>query len=203
MPSRPYENNMCGKAKQLGLSSYFFLTLYSTIFQPGTVNGCAAMTPRGSHQRQIAKLSFSKGVRSSSRRFISVILRTYKPPVSRSHFAISSRSSKFAMLANAVAPKLSLASEQTLPSFSTFLVLFTVATLVSHLIYNRYFHSLRHFPGPFWGSLTDAFHTYLMWRKTSHTEQLAFHEKYGSYRCPAPHTEWQGLIIAQQVPFSA
>ena len=29
----------------------------------------------------------------------------------------------------------------------------------------------------------DAYHTYLMWRKSSHTEQLALHKQHGQYSC--------------------
>ena len=51
--------------------------------------------------------------------------------------------------------------------------------MLGQCLYNRYFHPLHLVPGPVWGSLTDFYHLYLMWRKTSHTQQLALHQKYG------------------------
>lgn len=45
-------------------------------------------------------------------------------------------------------------------------------------VYNRYFHPLRHFPGPFWGSISDFFKLWIHTRQ-AHTLGLAYHAKYG------------------------
>lgn len=93
------------------------------------------------------------------------------------------------MLASTLLPKLSLATEFTLPSVFALCACVVTIFLLLPLIYNRYFHPLRKFPGPFWGSLMDVYHTYLMWRKSSHTEQLALHKKHGQSCCycfPSP-----------------
>ena len=87
------------------------------------------------------------------------------------------------MLASTPLPMLSPATQLLFPSVSAFLGLVVIISLLLPLLYNRYFHPLRRFPGPFSGSLMDAYHTYLMWRKSSHTKQLALHKKYGQSSC--------------------
>lgn len=54
-------------------------------------------------------------------------------------------------------------------------------------IYNRYFHPLRHFPGPFWASLSDFFKLWIMHTKQSHTLGLKYHEQYGPVVRAAPN----------------
>lgn len=46
-------------------------------------------------------------------------------------------------------------------------------------IYNRYFHTLRHFPGPFWGSVSDFYKIWVLHTKQAHTLGLKYHEEYG------------------------
>jgi hypothetical protein len=53
------------------------------------------------------------------------------------------------------------------------LTLFTL----SRAIYNRYFHPLRHFPGPFWASITDFYLVYMV--ASIPTLGLELHQKYG------------------------
>lgn len=48
-------------------------------------------------------------------------------------------------------------------------------------LYNRYFHPLHRFPGPFWGSVTDLYHTYLLSTSQVHLKQLRLHQTYGSH----------------------
>ena len=74
------------------------------------------------------------------------------------------------------------------PPVKAVLGLVIVCSFILPLVYNRFFHPLRKFPGPFWGSLMDAYHTYLMWRKSSHTEQLALHKTHGQFSCCYPPT---------------
>ena len=69
------------------------------------------------------------------------------------------------------------------PPIRAVLGLVVIVSFILPLLYNRYFHPLRKFPGPFWGSLMDAYHTYLMWRKSSHTEQLDLRKKHGQSSC--------------------
>ena len=54
-------------------------------------------------------------------------------------------------------------------------------------IYNRYFHPLRHFPGPFWGSVSDFFKLWILHTKQAHTLGLKYHEKYGPVVRAAPN----------------
>ena len=58
-------------------------------------------------------------------------------------------------------------------------LIFCVATYTA--LYNRYFHPLHRFPGPFWGSVTDLYHTYLLSTSQVHLKQLRLHQAYGSY----------------------
>lgn len=54
-------------------------------------------------------------------------------------------------------------------------------------VYNRYFHPLRHFPGPFWGSISDFFKLWILHTKHAHTLGLAYHAKYGPVVRAAPN----------------
>ena len=58
-------------------------------------------------------------------------------------------------------------------------LIFCVATY--NALYNRYFHPLHRFPGPFWGSVTDLYHTYLLGTGQVHLKQLRLHQSYGSH----------------------
>lgn len=60
------------------------------------------------------------------------------------------------------------------------ILIFCVATY--NALYNRYFHPLHRFPGPFWGSVTDLYHTYLLSTSRVHLKQLKLHQAYGSYK---------------------
>lgn len=77
-----------------------------------------------------------------------------------------------------------LAQIPILPVVGLHHVLLATATCILlvvcyHGVYNRYFHPLRAFPGPFWGSVTDLYNTFLFATKESHLRQLELHEKYG------------------------
>ena len=54
-------------------------------------------------------------------------------------------------------------------------------------IYNRHFHPLRHFPGPFWASVSDFFKLWIVHTKQTHTLGLKYHEKYGPVVRAAPN----------------
>ena len=62
------------------------------------------------------------------------------------------------------------------------LAVIIVFVIVANAIYNRYFHPLHKFPGPFWGSVTDLYNTYLLSTRQVHVKQLRLHEQYGEYR---------------------
>lgn len=66
-------------------------------------------------------------------------------------------------------------------------ILFTLfgSYVVLRLMYNRYFHPLRNFPGPIWGSLTDFYKLYIVAQKDAHTRGIAMHKKYG-LKLPLP-----------------
>ena len=54
-------------------------------------------------------------------------------------------------------------------------------------IYNRYFHPLRNFPGPFWGSISDFYKLWILHTKQAHTLGLKYHERYGPVVRAAPN----------------
>lgn len=49
------------------------------------------------------------------------------------------------------------------------------------VVYNRRIHPLSKFPGPFFGSITDIYKTYLFSTKEFHLKSLALHEQYGQF----------------------
>ena len=51
------------------------------------------------------------------------------------------------------------------------------AAFIIRGVYNRYFHPLHRFPGPFWGSVTDFYKFYMI--TTVPTFGLQLHKKYG------------------------
>lgn len=66
-------------------------------------------------------------------------------------------------------------------------IAFLLLYAVYRAIYNRFFHPLRHFPGPFWASVSDFFKLWLIHTKQSHTLGLRYHEKYGPVVRAAPN----------------
>lgn len=69
------------------------------------------------------------------------------------------------------------------PSYFASLAMSTivVGAIVGNMIYNRYFHPLRHFPGPVWASLSDFWKLYICLTKESHTRGIKLHEIYGGF----------------------
>ena len=61
------------------------------------------------------------------------------------------------------------------------MLVFIACVATYNALYNRYFHPLHRFPGPFWGSVTDLYHTYLLSTSQVHLKQLRLHQAYGSY----------------------
>lgn len=51
-----------------------------------------------------------------------------------------------------------------------------VAACIIKAIYNVFFHSLRHFRGPVWATLTPFYLTYLFAIKKSHLKSKELHE---------------------------
>lgn len=73
---------------------------------------------------------------------------------------------------------------QTLLQFLTthvlvFFILTSGLTGLYFTVYNKLFHPLRRFPGPFWGGVTDLYNTYLFATREGHLKLLALHQKYG------------------------
>ena len=75
---------------------------------------------------------------------------------------------------------------QFLQGLSLFLALVVFYALYRG-IYNRYFHPLRNFPGPFWGSVSDFSKLWILHTKQAHTLGLKYHEKYGPVVRAAPN----------------
>jgi hypothetical protein len=59
-----------------------------------------------------------------------------------------------------------------------------VAAILLRGIYNRYFHPLAHFPGPFWGSVSDFYKLWIIYKRDAHTLGLQLHKKYGEEKEP-------------------
>ena len=51
--------------------------------------------------------------------------------------------------------------------------------LILRATYNRYLHPLRHFPGPFWASVTDFYKLYLLYTGDLTSLSLKQHRTYG------------------------
>lgn len=64
-------------------------------------------------------------------------------------------------------------------SMSVTFSLLLVGAVIANAIYNRYFHPLRHFPGPFWAGISDFWKFYIFLTKESHTRGIELHERYG------------------------
>ncbi|CAG8953710.1 hypothetical protein HYFRA_00006599 [Hymenoscyphus fraxineus] len=54
-------------------------------------------------------------------------------------------------------------------------------------VYSIYFHPLRHFPGPFWASISNFWKLYIAITKESHIRGIKYHEKYGPVIRVAPN----------------
>ena len=48
-------------------------------------------------------------------------------------------------------------------------------------VYNRFFHPYRHFPGPFWASITDLWYWRAVRYARGEDHQLPIHKKYGPF----------------------
>lgn len=59
------------------------------------------------------------------------------------------------------------------------LLAYTVYSCISQVIYYRFFHPLRHFPGPFWATVTRIWLAYHNYRQTELAACYAAHAKYG------------------------
>lgn len=85
------------------------------------------------------------------------------------------------------------------------LEVFVVYVLVK-CTYNRYFHPLANFPGPFFGSLTDWYFVYMI--TSIPTIGMDLHKKYGMLKCSRGcHSEFylilhQGLLYVLHPTFS-
>lgn len=70
------------------------------------------------------------------------------------------------------------------------LVLLSVSAVIGKGIYNRYFHPLSRFPGPFWASMTDIYLVFFI--KSVPTYGLEMHKKHGKYYGCSPN---RGLLL--------
>ena len=67
----------------------------------------------------------------------------------------------------------------TFRSFAYCFLAFILYSIVAQIIYYRYFHPLKNFPGPFWASVTRLWIGWHCWRQTELETEKALHEKYG------------------------
>lgn len=65
--------------------------------------------------------------------------------------------------------------------------------VISKGFYNRYFHPLRNFPGPFWGGITDFYLVYMI--ASVPTFGLDLHKKYGGDNPSASEKSANTLIL--------
>ena len=63
--------------------------------------------------------------------------------------------------------------------FLAFIVFIAYKT-ISQVVYYRFIHPLRKFPGPFWPSVTRLWIGWHCWRQTELETMYKLHEKYGS-----------------------
>ena len=71
------------------------------------------------------------------------------------------------------------------------ILLFLFSIIVGNLLRNRYSHQLHQFPGPFWGSVTNLYQTYLFSTGTFHERVQSLHEEYGEWMI----LHAQGLLL--------
>lgn len=80
-----------------------------------------------------------------------------------------------------------------LPSAATLILAVKVAVplyvlyLVAYAIYNRYFHRLKDFPGPFWASITPLWYFKRVRYGQAQDVHWGLHEKYGDFVRIAPN----------------
>jgi len=72
-------------------------------------------------------------------------------------------------------------------------ILFLV--IVLNGTYNRYLNPLRHFPGPFWASVTDLYKLFYLYSSDLTSISLKQHKKYGKTLPPSCQTEVAAEII--------
>ncbi|KAF9892137.1 hypothetical protein FE257_002543 [Aspergillus nanangensis] len=70
---------------------------------------------------------------------------------------------------------------ETLQQTLTILLPLFFLYILSTAIYNRYFHPLRHFPGPFWASLTSLWYCQTIRFGKARNVQHALHRQYGDF----------------------
>jgi hypothetical protein len=54
---------------------------------------------------------------------------------------------------------------------------------VYQIVYYRYLHPLSKIPGPFWGSTTRLWYTWINFKGSEVSEYRKLHAKYGELRC--------------------
>ena len=78
----------------------------------------------------------------------------------------------------------SFAAKPGLPVLLTTALLLCVLAIVGKGCYNRYFHPLSSYPGPFWASVTDFYILFTI--KSIPTRGLKMHDKYGRWLFKIP-----------------
>lgn len=58
-------------------------------------------------------------------------------------------------------------------------IIFVLLWIFSKVVYNRYFHPLRSYPGPFLGSAFDFYTSYLELSGSQHIKIKKWHDTYG------------------------
>lgn len=66
-----------------------------------------------------------------------------------------------------------------LSSYLLIILLLGLSAVIVNGVYNRYFHPLSKFPGPFWASVTDLYLVYMI--SSVPTYGLELHKKHGMF----------------------
>jgi hypothetical protein len=74
-------------------------------------------------------------------------------------------------------------------------ITFILYKVVAQIVYYRFFHPLRKFPGPFWPSVTRLWIGWHCWRQTELETIYRLHEKYGVF--PAPSKKSLGMVKSE------
>ncbi|KAI1879080.1 hypothetical protein JX265_003257 [Neoarthrinium moseri] len=67
--------------------------------------------------------------------------------------------------------------------FSAYINVYAIVIVpcIAYLVYQRYFHPLACYPGPFWASITDLWQVYQFWTLRQPYTLTELHERYGSF----------------------